>query len=651
MIDLQRYIKNGFRVCSISFMMLLSLSFYAQQNQVVSNIIRGSVVGLGWGTGGTSGGFSDRIYFDCSTCADIGNVYLIGLEYIFFDSTNLEAFEANAVEINGESAWFTAETRISPKLGPNLHGSHPESYGVHIVSFDFQCNGTDSIEFYVPPKDWKSGMMNYYLLIECLDTSSDPVAYSLVLNTADSDLNMQIPLSQSLELSTYSQANPIGFSIVGAVMNFMNGDASSVAFNGNYLGKIAGQDLSSLGYYASGVRGHFRYSNGVLEGLDDDTPDLVMDGTDALANVQSMMNGNSFYFTCVHEQPPSNSVYFTNPVLAGILTYTPVCDTFPVSVPKDTAICYGSQLPLHVSGGIAYEWYPSTGLSCSDCPDPVFSSDSSMFYTVKVYNNDSCFVSRPLHVTVYPEIDQRNSVTPAVCGTNTGEVVFSASSDSEYIYTLIGGETNYHGQFQDLNAGSHTFHILDSHGCQSTDTVIFVPEVNLTQADFELSPGMGAAPLVIDVTNTSQAFTQFEWFLNGVSTGLMPHVVYDSTGVYEIELVVWQHDPACADTAFHNLLVYDSLIVDIPNIFTPNSDGVNDYFEITINQPVKADIAIVNRWGNVVFSYSGNLKTGENPLWLPDNSTSDGVYFYTIYLDLMKESKRVEKEGFIQLIR
>lgn len=649
MIDLLKDIKDRFRVCSISVMMLLSLSLYGQQNQVISNIIRGSVVGLGWGAGGTSGSLSDRIYFDCSTCTDIGNVYLIGLEYIFFDTTNLEAFESNAVEINGESVWFTPETRISPKLGPNFHGSYPESFAVHLIPFDFQCNGTDSIEFYIPYKDWKSGIINYYLLIECLDASSDPVAYSLVLNTADSDLNMQIPSGQSLELSPRSQVNPIGFSIVGGIMNFMNGDASSVAFNGNYLGKIAGEDLSSFGYYASGVRGHFRYSNGLLEGLDDDTPDLVMDSTDALANVQSMMSGNSFYFSCVHEQPPSNSVHFTNPVVAGILSYTPLCEPFSVSVPKDTTICYGAQLPLHVSGGIAYEWYPATGLSCSDCPDPVFSADSSMFYTVRIYNNDSCFVSRPLHVTVFPEIDPGNIViTPSVCGSTTGSVVFSASSNFGYTYTLTGGETNYHGQFQNLSAGSHSFYILDSHGCQSSDTVL-VPEVNPIQANFELSPPSGAAPLLVEISNTSQNFTQYEWFLNGISTGSLPNTMFDSTGVYEIELVVWQNDPSCADTAFHSVLVYDSLIVDLPNIFTPNGDGVNDFFEITINQPVEAEVVILNRWGNKAFSFNGNLHAGENPLWNPENSFSEGVYFYTI--SLKSKTGVVEKEGFVQLVR
>ena len=628
-------------------MMLLSLSLYSQQNQVISNIIRGSVVGLGWGAGATSGTNSDRIYFDCSTCTDIGNVYLLGIEYTTFAT---DTFEANALKINGEFAWFTDETRISPRFGPHVYGSYQYGFAVHLMPFNFQCNGTDSIDFYIPYKDWKTGINNYYLVIECLDASSGPVAYSLVLNTADADLNMQIPSGQSLNLFPYSDTDDVGFSVVGGVMNNMDDDASLVSFNSNLLGEIGGIDASSQPYHATGVRGHFRYSNGVLEGLDDDTPDLVMDSTDALANVQSMMIGNSFYFNCVHEQPVSSPIHFSNPVLAGILTYTPLCDTFPVSVPKDTAVCYGTQLPLHVSGGVAYEWYPATGLSCTDCPDPVFSADSSLFYTVKIYNNDSCFVSRPFHVTVFPEIDLGNSISPSVCGTNTGQVVFSASNN-EYIFTILGGETNYHGQFDNLGAGSHTFYVIDSHGCQSLDTVIFVPEVNLTLADFELSPPGGAAPLVVDITNTSQNFNQYEWFLNDVSTGLVPSTIFDSSGIYEIELVVWQNDPSCADTAFHSVLVYDSLIVDIPNIFTPNGDGINDFFEITINQPVKIEVVILNRWGNVMFSYTGNLNAGENALWVPDTNTPDGTYFYTLHLGSGTESKQVKKEGFVQLLR
>jgi hypothetical protein len=76
------------------------------------------------------------------------------------------------------------------------------------------------------------------------------------------------------------------------------------------------------------------------------------------------------------------------------------CDTFSVSVPSDTTICRGESLQLNVVGGSQYEWQPATDLSCSTCPNPVFTGDSTQLYTVRIWNNDSCSVVRPVKITV-----------------------------------------------------------------------------------------------------------------------------------------------------------------------------------------------------------------------------------------------------------
>jgi gliding motility-associated-like protein len=43
----------------------------------------------------------------------------------------------------------------------------------------------------------------------------------------------------------------------------------------------------------------------------------------------------------------------------------------------------------------------------------------------------------------------------------------------------------------------------------------------------------------------------------------------------------------------------------IPNVFTPNGDGINDFFEIlNLEHYPMAQIVIYNRWGNKVFEHS-----------------------------------------------
>jgi|GEM_PF-4888867 len=61
----------------------------------------------------------------------------------------------------------------------------------------------------------------------------------------------------------------------------------------------------------------------------------------------------------------------------------------------------------------------------------------------------------------------------------------------------------------------------------------------------------------------------------------------------------------------------------IPNVFTPNNDGINDTFFIR-NLPVSTIVRIVNRWGKVVFesnNYQNDWNGGDHP---------DGIYYYTV---------------------
>ena len=71
---------------------------------------------------------------------------------------------------------------------------------------------------------------------------------------------------------------------------------------------------------------------------------------------------------------------------------------------------------------------------------------------------------------------------------------------------------------------------------------------------------------------------------------------------------------------------------ELPNVFTPNGDGVNDEFIPFIPYAYvdSVDLKIFNRWGNIVFeSIDPDIK------WKGDNKdsgelVSDGVYYYTI---------------------
>lgn len=85
----------------------------------------------------------------------------------------------------------------------------------------------------------------------------------------------------------------------------------------------------------------------------------------------------------------------------------------------------------------------------------------------------------------------------------------------------------------------------------------------------------------------------------------------------------------------------------IPNVFSPNGDGENDYFYITATGLDDYELMILNRWGNVVFE-SSNPNEGWDGTF---NGTpcTEGVYFYK--LKGKQKNKEINEHGFLTLVR
>lgn len=79
--------------------------------------------------------------------------------------------------------------------------------------------------------------------------------------------------------------------------------------------------------------------------------------------------------------------------------------------------------------------------------------------------------------------------------------------------------------------------------------------------------------------------------------------------------------------------------IEIPNVFTPNGDGINDVFIYRkVDENKELQTKIFDRWGNQVIEWNGNKG------W-SGNSTTEGLYFYEIYYGKEKIT------GVVSLIR
>jgi len=85
---------------------------------------------------------------------------------------------------------------------------------------------------------------------------------------------------------------------------------------------------------------------------------------------------------------------------------------------------------------------------------------------------------------------------------------------------------------------------------------------------------------------------------------------------------------------------------EIPNVFTPNGDWVNDTFDLPIENLKDYYLIITNRWGNLVFeSYDENVEWDGR---VHGDYVESGVYFYQLTYSCNQQ--RI-KSGFVQVIR
>lgn len=124
-----------------------------------------------------------------------------------------------------------------------------------------------------------------------------------------------------------------------------------------------------------------------------------------------------------------------------------------------------------------------------------------------------------------------------------------------------------------------------------------------------------------------------------------------SASVGTVSIVYWLNHPVCGiskDTLVLAISDCSGFQADIPNLFTPNSDGKNDVFVIpnlAVLYP-ECSVKIYNRWGGLMFESEGYTQSWDGTY--KGENVPMGTYFYHIELN---DASSTELNGAISIIR
>ncbi|MFZ0280794.1 MAG: gliding motility-associated C-terminal domain-containing protein, partial [Bacteroidales bacterium] len=201
--------------------------------------------------------------------------------------------------------------------------------------------------------------------------------------------------------------------------------------------------------------------------------------------------------------------------------------------------------------------------------------------------------------------------------------------------------------FPDLELSPQTFNpplvdvtyrlqVTDSFTC-SNESSFFYESIHV-KADFSVEPPAGEAPLEVTFTDKSIRADTYKWEFGDDSVSFLsnpePHTYY-IPGEYSAKLTV-ESGLHCIDSLRFDGIVVEPSVLEIPNVFTPDGDGTNDYFMVNKSSLKYISMEVFSRSGIKVYSFYG-----EGPIlkewngWdgnVNDSSikASPGVYFYVI---------------------
>lgn len=97
-------------------------------------------------------------------------------------------------------------------------------------------------------------------------------------------------------------------------------------------------------------------------------------------------------------------------------------------------------------------------------------------------------------------------------------------------------------------------------------------------------------------------------------------------------------------------IAQDTASVVVPNIFTPNHDGINDNFKPTYTNIKTVNGYVYNRWGEIIFQWWGLNGYWDGVTFPAGVRVPEGTYYYVIKAYSFTDEEIIKK-GFVTLNR
>jgi gliding motility-associated-like protein len=236
------------------------------------------------------------------------------------------------------------------------------------------------------------------------------------------------------------------------------------------------------------------------------------------------------------------------------------------------------------------------------------------------------------------------------------------------VYNLPTGEYDIRTSYQTANMTHYSYYLATFGNANCVDTLVYeIEPIGMIEAIIEISTATDMGELVapeatvIFLNNSiyDNVGKRCEWHFDDGTTlkncDLQVEHIYTESGCFNPFLIVMNRDlPECRDTAYLEtcIPIDDASELEIPNVFSPNGDGINDFFQVKAQTLRSFNGMIVNRWGRTVYEWTNwqDYEAGWDGKINGGSDASPGVYYFVIKAVGM-DDQEYEEQGPVHLVR
>ena len=229
------------------------------------------------------------------------------------------------------------------------------------------------------------------------------------------------------------------------------------------------------------------------------------------------------------------------------------------------------------------------------------------FYTVSITDDNGCVQTNNIALTEPTPIEFLiNYIDPNCDGFETGLIQIDSvwGGTPSYQTALGSGPFSSAIVYQDLGSGTYDISIIDDNGCETEDSgTLIAPDIPVLFMGPDLEVDLGC-DILIPVTTNNTNLVDIIWTSvdNSLDCDTCLRPMASPLNSTSYSLMVTSIDD-CSTSDSINIFVNKIRDVFVPNAFSPNGDGSNDYFFINANKSVSliTNMKVFNRWGALIF--------------------------------------------------